>query len=123
MDKKRIGQFLSERRVGDIIILYPEGYITGGPETDELEQALARLAEEGVKRLIINCADVKHFNSNGHGILIQTHTWYVRHGGSMKLCTVDKRIENIFVIMKLSLVFDVYPTEEQAVASYAASTS
>ena len=29
------------------------------------------------------------------------------------------RIENIFVITKLSLVFDVYPTEEQAIASFA----
>jgi len=37
----------------------------------------------------------------------------------MKLCSVDKRIENIFVITKLSLVFDVYPNEEQAIASFA----
>jgi len=36
----------------------------------------------------------------------------------MKLAAVDKRIENIFVITKLSLVFDVYPTEEQAIASF-----
>jgi len=39
----------------------------------------------------------------------------------MKLCSVDKRIENIFVITKLSLVFDVYPNEEQAIASFAES--
>jgi anti-anti-sigma regulatory factor len=43
----------------------------------------------------------------------------VRRGGQMKLCSVDKRIENIFVITKLSLVFDVYPNEEQAIASFA----
>ena len=34
---------------------------------------------------------------------------------------VDKRIENIFVITKLSLVFDVFPNEEQAIASFAES--
>jgi anti-anti-sigma regulatory factor len=43
----------------------------------------------------------------------------VRRGGQMKLAAVDKKIENIFVITKLSLVFDVYPTEEQAIASFA----
>jgi anti-anti-sigma regulatory factor len=37
----------------------------------------------------------------------------------MKLCSVDKRIQNIFVITKLSLVFDVYDTEEKAIASFA----
>jgi anti-anti-sigma regulatory factor len=43
----------------------------------------------------------------------------VRRGGQMKLCAVDKRIENIFVITKLSMVFDVYATEELAIASFA----
>ena len=47
------------------------------------------------------------------------HSNFVRRGGQMKLCSVDKRIENIFVITKLSLVFDVYATEEQAIASFA----
>jgi hypothetical protein len=36
---------------------------------------------------------------------------------------VDKRIENIFVITKLSLVFDVYTNEEQAIASFAEKES
>ena len=52
-------------------------------------------------------------------MLISAHSNYVRRGGQMKLCSVDKRIENIFVITKLSLVFDVYPSEEQALASFA----
>jgi anti-anti-sigma regulatory factor len=47
----------------------------------------------------------------------------VKRGGQMKLCSVDKRIENIFVITKLSLVFDVYPNEEQAIASFAEKES
>jgi len=37
----------------------------------------------------------------------------------MKLCSVDRKIQNIFVITKLSYVFDVYPNEEQAIASFA----
>ena len=37
----------------------------------------------------------------------------------LKLAQVDKRIQNIFVITKLSLVFDVYETEEKAIASFA----
>jgi anti-anti-sigma regulatory factor len=36
----------------------------------------------------------------------------------MKLCAVDKKIQNIFVVTKLSLVFDVHDTEAQAVASF-----
>ena len=110
---------LKSRQVGTIAILTPRGYLTGGDETDELEREIKRLSEEGNKNLIINLSESQHLNSTALGALIQAHSNYVRRGGQMKLAAVDKKIENIFVITKLSLVFDVYPTEEQAIASFA----
>ncbi len=107
------------REVGNIAILTPKGYLTGGDETEELEQAIKALIEKGNKNLVINLAETQHLNSTALGVLISAHSNYVRRGGQMKLCSVDKRIENIFVITKLSLVFDVYPNEEQAIASFA----
>ncbi len=114
---------MKERQVGSIAILTPHGYLTGGPETDELDQAIRKRIEAGNKMLVINLGDVQHLNSTALGSLISAHSNYTRRGGQMKLCSVDKRIENIFVITKLSLVFDVYPTEEQAIASFAEKES
>jgi anti-sigma B factor antagonist len=110
---------MRQRQVESIVILAPKGYLTGGDETDELERTIKQLGESGNKHLIVNLADTQHLNSTALGVLISAHTNYVRRGGQMKLCAVDKRIENIFVITKLSLVFDVYPSEEQAIASFA----
>jgi anti-sigma B factor antagonist len=110
---------MRERQVGSIAVLTPKGYLTGGEETDELEQKIKALGDGGNTRLVINLAETQHLNSTALGVLISAHSNYVRRGGHMKLCAVDKRIENIFVITKLSLVFDVYPTEEQALASFA----
>ena len=112
---------MKQRQVGPIVILAPKGYLTGGDETEELEQTIKTLAEGGNKSLIINLGETQHLNSTALGVLIRAHSNYVRRGGQMKLCSVDKRIENIFVITKLSLVFDVYPNEEQAIASFAES--
>lgn len=109
---------LKSRQVGSIAILTPKGYLTGGEETEELERAIKALAEEGNKHLIINLSETQHLNSTALGVLISAHSNYARRGGQMKLAAVDKRIENIFVITKLSLVFDVYPSEEQAIASF-----
>ena len=61
--------------------------------------------------------------STALGVLISAHSNYTRRGGQMKLCSVDSRIQNIFVITKLSYVFDTYPNEEQAIASFAESRS
>jgi anti-sigma B factor antagonist len=110
---------MKQRQVGSIVILTPKGYLTGGDETEELEKAIEALAEAGNKSLLMNLSETQHLNSTALGVLIKSHASYVRRGGQMKLCSVDKRIENIFVITKLSLVFDVYPTEEQAIASFA----
>jgi len=114
---------LKNRQVGSIAILTPKGYLTGGEETEELDKAIEKLSEEGNKHLIINLSEAQHLNSTALGALIRAHSNYVRRGGQMKLAAVDKRIENIFVITKLSLVFDVYPTEEQAIASFAEKES
>ena len=114
---------MKQRQVGSIVILYPKGYLTGGDETDELERTIKDLGESGNKHLIINLSDTQHLNSTALGVLISAHANYTRRQGQMKLCGVDKRIENIFVITKLSLVFDVFPTEEQAIASFAETKS
>ena len=110
---------MKQRQAGNVVILSPRGYLTGGDETEELEKTIKTLSEGGNKHLVINLAETQHLNSTALGVLIQAHSNYVRRGGQMKLCAVDKRIENIFVITKLSLVFDVYPGEEQAIASFA----
>jgi anti-sigma B factor antagonist len=112
---------MKERQAGNIVILSPKGYLTGGDETEELEQTIKKLGESGNKQLLINLAETQHLNSTALGVLISAHSNYVRRGGQMKLCSVDKRIENIFVITKLSLVFDVYPNEEQAITSFGAT--
>ena len=112
---------MKAREVGPIKILTPKGYLTGGDETDELQKTIESLSEGGNKSLVINLGETQHLNSTALGVLIRAHSNYVRRGGQMKLCSVDKRIENICVITKLSLVFDVYPSEEQAIASFAES--
>lgn len=109
---------MKSRQVGSIHILTPKGYLTGGEETEELERAIKQFGEENNKHLVINLSETQHLNSTALGVLISAHSNYTRRGGQMKLAAVDKRIENIFVITKLSLVFDVYPTEEQAIASF-----
>jgi anti-sigma B factor antagonist len=114
---------MKQRQVGSITVLTPRGYLTGGDETDELESTIKQLGESGNKHLVINLGETQHLNSTALGVLISAHTNYVRRGGQMKLCSVDKRIENIFVITKLSLVFDVYGSEEQAIASFAEKES
>ncbi len=109
---------LKERKDGDTYILYPKDYLMGGPETDELGRRIAELAEQGNKDLVINLKDTRHLNSTALGELIKAHANYAKREGKVKLCLVDKNIKNILVITKLAMVFEVFESEEQAIAGF-----
>jgi len=104
---------MKQRRVGDIVILYPQGRLAGGPETDELERTIKELGEGGNQRLLINLSETQHLDSKALGVLIWGRSDYLRRGGQMKVCAVD-RIRNTFLMTRLSLVFEVFSTEEEA---------
>ncbi len=110
---------VKRKTLESIEVLTPRGYLVGGEETDELEKLIRDLAAAGNLHLVIDLGETQHINSTALGVLITAHTNYMRRGGQMKLCRVDNRIQNIFVITKLSLVFDVYEDLDKAIASFA----
>lgn len=104
---------------GEVAVIEPKGELTGGEETDELRSEVEKLAGSGNKKLVIDLGRVTYLNSTAIGTLIWAHTHYAKNGGEVKLANLHKGIENIFVITKLTLVFDVQDSQLEAVARFA----
>ena len=109
---------LDVRTVGDVTILTPKGMLLGGKETDELQGKIKELSDAGNKKLLINLGQTTFMNSVSLGALIAAHTSYAKRGAQLRLCAVDKKIQNIFIVTKLSLVFEVDDTEEESLKGY-----
>lgn len=103
---------------GKIVVLELKGNYTGGDETDELRDKIKQLSEAGNLKLVIDLGEVSYLNSSALGVLIAAHANYAKRGGEIKLCQLNKNIENLFVITKLSLIFDSYPSQIEAVAGF-----
>ncbi len=103
---------------GKIVVLELKGNFIGGDETDELSSSIKKLSEEGNAKLVIDLGEVAYLNSSALGVLISAHANYTKREGKVKLCQLNKNIENLFVITKLSLIFDSYPSQMEAVASF-----
>ncbi len=101
-----------------VVIIYPKGRLTGGAETDELKQEIERIVAEGHTKCVIDLGDTLYLNSTALGLLVSAHKKFIDREGKLKLCRVGKSIDNILVITKLSLVFEVYETETDAVSSF-----
>ena len=102
---------------GEIIIIEPKGSLVGGEETDELRNAVAESVQKGNKKLVVDLGKVTYMNSTAIGALVSAHTSYVNRQGKIVLCNVNKNINNIFVVTKLSMIFQVADTRPEAISS------
>ncbi len=103
---------------GGVALIEAKGSLVGGDETVQLRGAVASFVERDYQKLLIDLSGVEYINSTGIGVLVSSHTTYSRKGWHVKLCGINKNINNIFVITKLTLVFDVYDTREEALKSF-----
>jgi len=101
-----------------IMVIAPKGNFVGGDETDDLRDTIKKISDDGNKKLVIDLGDVLYLNSTALGVLISAHANYSKREGKIKLCQLNKNLENLFVITKLALIFDSYPTQEEAINSF-----
>jgi anti-sigma B factor antagonist len=82
----------------------------------QLKQDLVQLAERGIKKVIINLSKVEYLDSTGLGVLIGGLKRLREAGGNLALFGPGMRIQRIFEITGLNKIFDIYGTEEEAMA-------
>jgi anti-sigma B factor antagonist len=110
---------ISERRVGDVVVLSISGDITmSGGGTLLLAGTIRRLLQQGHKHLVLDLADVRYVESSGLGELVQSKTFAHHHGASLKLLHVGRRLANLLALTKLDLVLECFDDERDAVASF-----
>jgi anti-anti-sigma factor len=111
---------LDVRAVDDVYILSPHGMLLGGKETDELDAKVRELDGKGNMKLLINLGKATFMSSVGLTVLFLAHTKYAKRGATVKLCSVDKKIRQIFVLVRLTLVYgeNLQDSEEEALASF-----
>ena len=107
---------------GNVRVLTTRGEFVGGDETDELRDALAKESEAGTKRLLIDLEKATYMNSSALGVLISAHSNFAKREGMLALCNISDGIKNIFVITKLSLVFNVYDSRDEGIQALRAET-
>jgi anti-sigma B factor antagonist len=106
------------RTIGEAKILDFSGQITLGEGTKELRDTVHGILEQGIKKIILNLAEVNYIDSSGVGELVGTYASVTNRGGQLKLVCLTKRIREILTLTKLLTVFQSYENEKEAIASF-----
>jgi anti-sigma B factor antagonist len=109
---------ITQREVGNAVILDLNGKLTGGPDADVFRDVFKSLIDQGKKNVVVNLEKVSWINSTGLGILISGYTSVRRAGGDLVVMHASDRIESILYVTKLNLLFKSFESEEDAVKSF-----
>src|SRR3989454_7529865 len=106
---------LSERKIGDVVIVDVSGKITLGDGGDAvLKDKMRSLVQQGYKKLLLNLGDVSYVDGAGLGEIVQSYATVNKNGGTLKLLNITKRIKDLLSITKLLTVFDTFDNEAEA---------
>ena len=105
------------------VVIEFKGNVMGGPDAVKLNEKLHELIEEDKTNIVANLGKVKFMNSSGLGMLIGGLTTMRKAGGDLRLANATDKIESLLVVTKLITVFNNFDSLDEAVESYAESSS
>jgi anti-sigma B factor antagonist len=107
----------STRHIGDVAVLDIRGRITLGEGNVMLREIVRELADKGNKKIVLNLGEVQYIDSSGVGELVKTHTTVRNQGGQLRLVNLNKRVNDLLQMTRLSAVFDIERDEASAIRS------
>lgn len=103
-------------------VLLCEGGIISGMETEYLEEKVS-LALAETKYLVLEVSAVPRIDSTGLGMMVRLLTRARKAGGDLKLACPPPFVTNLLEVTKLSTLFQVFPSDREAVLSYRNATA
>lgn len=114
-----MGLQVSIRKSGDVTILDVRGRSTvDSGESELLGSHLQELVANGVRKLLLNLAELTQVDSSGISIIVETYVSLRRQGGDLRLLCPRGRVLEVFNVLHLLETIPSFEDEAQAMASF-----
>jgi anti-sigma B factor antagonist len=101
----------------NVAIVRLSGNITLGEASGQLRDVVRQTLADGHKILILDLGGVAYIDSAGLGELVGAHASASSQGATVKLLNMQKKVEGLMQITKLTTVFETYEDEASALQS------
>jgi anti-sigma B factor antagonist len=108
---------IDARHCGAVYVIKCSGRIVAGDESRVLEAAIGRGLLE-FRRLIVDLGGVTRLDSGGIGLLVRYLSHTRSRGGDLRLSTAPPFLADLLRATKLTTVFKIYDSEEEAIVSF-----
>jgi anti-sigma B factor antagonist len=111
---------IAERHVGGVTVLALAGRLVLEEGDAPLRDRIDALVKDGRIDIVLNLHDITYVDSCGIGAIASKFVSLKRRGGHMKLVCPSLRCRHVLEITHLLPVFEIFETDEAAIASFAA---
>lgn len=108
---------METRTVDGVAVVSCTGRIVFGEDANALRDTLKKLLTSS-KQVVLNLGGVSYIDSGGLGTLVGVYSSARASGADIKLTGLGQRLRDVLAITKLATVFEVYDTEQQAIAAF-----
>ena len=108
---------IREKKEGKVTVLYLDGKVD--INSANLIETTGRLSAAGCTKILCNMKDINVVDNNGLSILAIAYKNVVNKGSVMKFCNVPENIKELFRMVRLDLVFDIYDDQAKAITAFA----
>lgn len=109
---------ISEREERGVVILGLNGRLVMGEEVKLLREKIRSLLSEHRKMILLNMAEVAYVDSSGIGTLVEGVVLTTTEGGRLKLANLQRMVYSALALHKLTPAFQIFNSEEEALASF-----
>jgi len=113
---------IKTKETNDVIVLALKGRLDLASGT-ELKKTLKTTLDDNKNSIHLNLEEVEFINSSGLGSLVSIMKEVRLLKGRLTLSNLASYVEEIFEITQLSHIFEIYSTEEEALASFITVTA
>lgn len=107
---------LESRTELDVLILIPQGNLLENTDGEGLFFELENFPD--IKKIVINCSQLKHLNSTGINVFLKLFTYSRNRGGELVLCCLPSSIEKLLIITKLNSIFSLFDDIDEALSYF-----
>ncbi len=108
---------LDSRHCGRVFVIKCVGRIVTGEEITMLEACINRGLLEST-RIVVQVSEVTRVDSTGMGLLVRFLSHTRNRGGDLRLAAVPPFLDNLLRMTKLTTIFRIYDSEEEAIVSF-----
>ncbi len=90
----------------------------GAETVGDFKTKIDGIINSSIKKYIMDFQEVSYLNSIGVGVVAAALKKVKKFQGNIKLINVSPAVQELFEMTRLTKVFEIYDTEEDAVKSY-----